>query len=81
MDFAQDQSLHRERIKHNLAGMSEQSEFPFEHRNGSMVLALGGTSPLTNPQGEIVGALGMFSDITERKRSESARDRLSSRYY
>ena len=79
MDFAQNQALHRERIKHNLGGMSEQSEFPFQHRDGSPVLALGGTSPLTNPQGEIVGALGMFSDITERKRAESERDRLLAR--
>src|SRR5258707_14049440 len=79
MDFAQNQALHRERIKHNLGGMSEQSEFPFQHRDGSPVLALGGTSPLTNPQGEIVGALGMFSDITERKRAESERDRLLER--
>jgi PAS domain S-box-containing protein len=79
MDFAQNQALHRDRIKHNLAGMSEQSEFPFQHRDGSPVLALGGTSPLTNPQGEIVGALGMFSDITERKRAESERDRLLAR--
>jgi PAS domain S-box-containing protein len=76
MEFVENQPLHRERIGHNLAGTSEQLEFPFRHRDGSIVLALGGTSPVTNTRGEIVGALGVFSDITERKRAEAERDRL-----
>ena len=32
---------------------------------------------VTNGRGDIVGALGMFSDITERKRAEAERDRLA----
>jgi PAS domain S-box-containing protein len=79
LEFVNDQSETRERIGQNLAGISEQLEFPFRHRDGSTVLALGGTSPITNGRGDIVGALGMFSDITERKRVDAEREQLLTR--
>jgi PAS domain S-box-containing protein len=78
LEFAVDPALARSSIERNLAGISEQFDFALRHRDGSTVLALGGTSPVTNARGEIVGALGMFSDITERKRAEAERDRLLS---
>jgi PAS domain S-box-containing protein len=70
--FEEDRPLAQERIGQNLRGHSEQFDFRFRRKDGSAVLVLGCTSPVTNGGGRIVGALGMFSDITARKRSEEA---------
>jgi PAS domain S-box-containing protein len=69
--FEEDQPLAQERIKRNLSGQSGQFDFRFRRADGREVLVLGCTSPVTNGQGKIAGALGMFSDITERKQAEA----------
>lgn len=70
--FPQDRNAHLERIRHNVSGVSEHFEARFRRTDGSEVLVLVSTSPLPGSDGQIVGALGMFTDITERKRMEAA---------
>ena len=79
LEFTDDETLARDWIRNNLAGISEQFDFPLRHRDGSSLLALVGTSPVTNSRGDTVGALGMFSDITDRRRAAEERDRLLQR--
>jgi len=68
--FPEDVELARTLIGSNLQGNVEQFDFRFRRRDGDMVLVLAGTSPVRDATGETVGALGMFSDITERRRLE-----------
>ncbi len=49
------------------AGLTEQHEFRFVHDNGSDVWVLISTNPLKDKDGRFIGALGMITDITERK--------------
>jgi len=49
---------------------SEQFEFRFRRKDGRFFWALISGSPLRDDKGEVVGALGMISDITELKRTE-----------
>jgi PAS domain S-box-containing protein len=68
--FEQDQSAARERIAHTLAGGQEQLECRFRRKDGTPVHVLGGTSPVRNGRGQVVGALGMFSDLNDRRAME-----------
>ena len=76
--FEEDRPLAQERIGQNLRGRSEQFDFRFRRADGTAVLVLAGTSPVTDAAGRVVGALGMFSDITERKRAEERTAALQS---
>lgn len=68
--FDEDRSAAEDRIRQNFRGRQEQFDFRFRRRDGSAVHVLGGTSPVTNARGQVVGALGMFSDITDRRTTE-----------
>jgi PAS domain S-box-containing protein len=72
LDFVpeDDRDEAQQRIGQNLAGMSEQFDFRFRRTDGVMVEVLASTSPVRDGAGSIVGVLGMFSDITARKRLE-----------
>src|SRR5262249_16753640 len=61
----------------NLQGKTEQFDFRFRHRDGNAIFVLAGTSPVRDASGAISGALGMFSDITDRQRAEAASGRLA----
>ena len=65
--------LARQRIAHNLMGEAEQFDFRFRRKDGSELLVLACSSPARDSHGTIVGALGMFTDITERARAERER--------
>jgi PAS domain S-box-containing protein len=65
--FPGDEPKAAERISNNLAGNFEQFEFRFRRRDGSVLDTLACTSPMRDGQGRIVGALGMFTDITEQR--------------
>jgi PAS domain S-box-containing protein len=67
--FPDDESDGYERIKSNLLGNSEQFDFRFRRKDGRPLYTLACTSPIRNGQGTIIGALGMFTDMTERKRA------------
>ncbi len=68
--FPDEQGEHRERIRHNLYGISEAFDTRFRRQDGSEVLVLGSASPLVDSQGNVIGALGMFTDVTQRRRVE-----------
>jgi PAS domain S-box-containing protein len=48
-------------------------------KDGSLLDVSLWTAPLRNAQGEVIGLLGFFADITERKRAEEERERLLAR--
>lgn len=57
-------------------GKSDQFDFQFRRSDGSLLYAIVSTSPITDPQGRVIGGLGMVTDITDRKRIEERQRRL-----
>jgi PAS domain S-box-containing protein len=68
--FAEDQTEARERIGSNLQGNFEQFDFRFRRKDGTALEVLACTSPVRDGRGVITGAMGMFTDLTSRKRVE-----------
>jgi PAS domain S-box-containing protein len=68
----QDEAAARERIDGNLQGRDEQFDVRFRRADGGEVSVLACTSPMRDGDGQVVGALGMFSDVTERRQAEEA---------
>jgi len=56
-----------ERLKQ---GILETLDFRFSRKDGTNLWAIVSTNPIFNDKGEYVGALGMITDITERKLAE-----------
>ncbi|AFZ11214.1 multi-sensor hybrid histidine kinase [Crinalium epipsammum PCC 9333] len=52
-------------------GIKEQHDFKFCRKNGSELWAMVSTNPIFDDSGKYTGALGMISDITERKQAEA----------
>lgn len=73
--FPEDEATGKARILSNLQGHSEQFEFRFRRADGSELHTLAATSPVRDASGQIVGALGMFTNITVRKLTEHALSR------
>ena len=53
-------------------GISEQHDFRFRRKDGSTIWTIVNTNPIVSAEGKIIGALGMVTDITERKQAEEA---------
>jgi PAS domain S-box-containing protein len=53
-------------------GISEQHEFRFRTRSGEDLWVLISTNALVDESGAFLGALGMVTDITDRRRTEDA---------
>jgi PAS domain S-box-containing protein len=70
--FPEDKPLAKEHIAANFAGKSEQFDFCFRKTDGSELLVLACTSPVLDESGRVIGALGVFTDITERRRAVDA---------
>ncbi|MBV9021198.1 MAG: PAS domain S-box protein, partial [Ktedonobacteraceae bacterium] len=68
--FGEDEAQGRRRIENNLRGLYEQFDFRFRRKDGTAVYTLACTNPIYDGSGGIVGALGMFTDRTEYKRTE-----------
>jgi two-component system cell cycle sensor histidine kinase/response regulator CckA len=75
--FPDDIDATRERIAANITGRREQFDQRFRRKDGSEVRVLGSTSPMRDARERIVGALGLFSDVTDRQRAEKAAQRLA----
>ena len=67
--FPEDESDGYSHIRSNLLGNYEQFDFRFRRKDGHPLYTLACTSPIRNGEGTIIGALGMFTDMTERKRA------------
>jgi len=70
MIFAQNMEGHRR-------GIAEVLPFEFITKGGSRIYATISASPLTDEKGAYKGSIAVISDITERKRAEEERSRLS----
>ncbi|MFH1147664.1 MAG: PAS domain S-box protein [Pseudomonadota bacterium] len=62
------------------AGIREIHEFRFVRKNGSSVWTLISTNPFFDHKGRYTGALGMLTDITDRKRWEGTLQESESKY-
>jgi len=59
------------RLERRLAGIAEQFDFPFRRKDGSEVWGIVSTTPMQNEAGRFGSALGMVTDITQRKQAEA----------
>ncbi|MFO1173003.1 MAG: PAS domain S-box protein [Hyphomicrobiaceae bacterium] len=76
--FEEDAPKARQWLDASLGGENQQFEFRFRRSDGSPVQVLAATAPLRASDGSVVGVLGGFLDLTERKRAEE-RQRLMMR--
>jgi PAS domain S-box-containing protein len=68
--FPEDMSAAQEHITSSYQGNYQRFDFRFRRKDGDEVLVLASTSPVRDGTGRVIGALGMFVDITERKNAE-----------
>jgi PAS domain S-box-containing protein len=61
-----------ENLERRQQGVAQQHDFKFQHRNGSNVWTMVSTNPILDDEGQYAGALGMITDISDRKRAEEA---------
>jgi PAS domain S-box-containing protein len=59
---------------------ARDAEVVIERRDGSKITCIANIVPLKDEQGQIIGAINSFYDITQRKRSENALRESESRY-
>ncbi len=69
--FPDDVQAVEDHIESNLRGAAQEFEFRFRHKDGSEVLVFASTMP-ARVAGSTIGALGLFWDVTARKRAEQA---------
>ena len=62
----------QERMKNRQRGIKEHYEVLMRRKDGSEVYMLASGAPLFDTQGRHTGNLGMYTDITERKKAEEA---------
>ncbi len=77
---ADDQADGGARLSRRNSGIAEIHESVLIHRDGSQLWTLMSTSPLSDVEGNITGAMALVSDITERKRAEMALRETEERY-
>jgi PAS domain S-box-containing protein len=73
--FEEDRPAMRALFERRRAGVSEEADVRFRHRDGREVWTLMAARPLFSAEGEFRGALDLFTDITERKALEEERRR------
>jgi PAS domain S-box-containing protein len=70
--FPEDRGAQQELVGRNLQGEAGQYDVRFRRKDGSAVQLLACTSPVLDSDGRVISALGMFTDVTERKQAEEA---------
>ncbi|MGH2567985.1 MAG: PAS domain-containing sensor histidine kinase, partial [Bacteroidota bacterium] len=65
-DFIREQNRRR---THNISG---RYEIQLRKKSGEFIWVQISASPVSNAEGAVVGSIGVFTDITDRKRSEEA---------
>ncbi|HEX2571764.1 MAG TPA: PAS domain S-box protein [Polyangia bacterium] len=73
-DFLYDEDRIRaqELFERRRAGVKEQVDFRFRHKNGQEVWTILASQPILDSGGRFGGMLEMFTDVTERKRVDTA---------
>lgn len=51
-------------------GISDRYEIPIRKKSGEIVWVIIGGAPIVDAEGSVVGSMGVFTDITDRKRAE-----------
>ena len=54
------------------SGVQETHEFAFEHKEGHEVWTLASTNPITDIEGNVIGALAMVTDVSGNRKTEQA---------
>jgi diguanylate cyclase (GGDEF)-like protein/PAS domain S-box-containing protein len=67
---SEEQKLALEKLEHRRQGFREQHDFCFTRQNGSRIWVMVSTNPILDEEGNYIGALGMITDISERKQAE-----------
>ncbi|MGO8942514.1 MAG: PAS domain S-box protein [Syntrophobacteraceae bacterium] len=70
--FPKDLADHQEKWSHRLQGLSETYERRFRRSDGGECWTIVSVTVIRNEDGRFMGAFGMLTDITERKRAENA---------
>jgi two-component system, cell cycle sensor histidine kinase and response regulator CckA len=78
--FPEDHPEVATRMAERRAGVSAQYDSRWRHRTGIEVWMLTSASPLKDESGAFTGALGMLTDITERRRIEKEREAAEQRF-
>ena len=68
--FPEDTDKAYAQIADNLNGQRTEFEFRFRCPDGTQLDVLAATAPLNGPSGEVIGALGGFLDLADRKAAE-----------
>src|SRR5262249_20565549 len=73
-DFMDEEACKQARanLARRMQGITEQIEFRFRRKDGTDLWSIIAATPQYDEQGAIVGALGLITDITERKQAEEA---------
>ena len=58
-------------------GIKEQHDFELIHKNGQRIYTSMETSPITDEQGNYIGALACVADITDRRKAEEELSKLN----
>lgn len=66
----EEKDAHLERMSSRRRGTSEHYECRFRHREGSTVWTLAAAVPMFDGEHTFQGSFGMFTDITDRKKTE-----------
>ena len=61
----------QEHLRRNRLGATERFEVRFCRLDGQIIPVLAATSPLTDDTGQVIGTIGVFTDISERARAEA----------
>ena len=76
----EEQELIRRKNRLRLEKASDAYETRMRKKNGEEVLVRISGSPVTDAQGNVVGSIGVITDITERKRAEQAVKESETKY-
>ena len=68
--FPEDVSAGEAKLKARQQGVREQLEYRMQHRGGREIWVRANETPIFSEQGQYLGALAMFTDITEQRQIE-----------
>lgn len=69
--YDEDRVLAQNLFERRRTGVKEQVDFRFRHKNGQEVWTILASQPILDNSGRFGGMLEMFTDVTERKRTEA----------
>lgn len=78
--FREDWERISAKIERRRQGVKEQIESVYRRKDGSRVWAIVSTAPVFDDLGQYAGALAMLTDITERKKAETALEESEAKF-